>query len=565
MTTKPKAKKFRIRRTPSAEEAASAAPTSQPTATGPVPPTAAALAAAAAGVRPATPVQPAMRGRVDSPAQVAAETSLDAIRQEGLTGRQLRMARRVAQKHGLAVTSDFDAVRQLRAKGIDPFERSSIIDLVTPDPNAVVAMPTGGAVATAPNGGAIGRIQLPQTVPQKNTDVGFPNQPSPSERRESEIRAIQVELTKRRRRKLIMLGARLGVFVGLPTLLCAIYFFAIATPMYATKTEFVIQKSEAAASGAGGLAGLFQGTSLANAQDSITVQSFLTSRDAMVRLDNEHGFKSVFSSENIDPIQRLPADATNEQAYRVYVNHMKVAFDPTEGIIKMEVIAPDPQTSQIFSEALVGYAEEQVDTLTERLRNDQMSGALKSFQEADARRQAALEELVKVQNATGTLETGAEASNIFGQISQLESEKTQKVLELAGLQNVRRPNQSRVTAIQDRINLLDGMISDLRAQLTTAVGSANSLASNSAALRQAEENYQFQLVMVQQAQTMMETARLEANRQTRYLSMGVRPVAPDEPTYPKAFENSVVAFLVFAGIYLMISLTASILREQVAS
>ena len=39
----------------------------------------------------------------------------------------------------------------------------------------------------------------------------------------------------------------MGVFVGLPTLLCAIYFFAIATPMYATKTEFVIQKSEAAA------------------------------------------------------------------------------------------------------------------------------------------------------------------------------------------------------------------------------------------------------------------------------------------------------------------------------
>ena len=173
MTTKPKAKKFRIRRTPSAEEAASAAPASQPTATGPVPPTAAALAAAAAGVRPAAPVQPAMRGRVDSPAQVAAETSMDAIRQEGLTGRQLRMARRVAQKHGLAVTSDFDAVRQLRAKGIDPFERSSVIDLVTPDPNAVVAMPTGGAVATAPNGGAIGRIQLPQTVPQKNTDVGL--------------------------------------------------------------------------------------------------------------------------------------------------------------------------------------------------------------------------------------------------------------------------------------------------------------------------------------------------------------------------------------------------------
>ena len=51
----------------------------------------------------------------------------------------------------------------------------------------------------------------------------------------------------------------------------------------------------------------------------------------------------------------------------------------------------------------------------------------------------------------------------------------------------------------------------------------------------------------------------------RYLSVGVSPIAPDEPTYPRAFENTILAFLIFAGIYLMISLTASILREQVSS
>ena len=47
--------------------------------------------------------------------------------------------------------------------------------------------------------------------------------------------------------------------------------------------------------------------------------------------------------------------------------------------------------------------------------------------------------------------------------------------------------------------------------------------------------------------------------------MGVSPIAPDEPTYPRAFENTLLAFLIFSGIYLMLSLTASILREQVAS
>ena len=42
-------------------------------------------------------------------------------------------------------------------------------------------------------------------------------------------------------------------------------------------------------------------------------------------------------------------------------------------------------------------------------------------------------------------------------------------------------------------------------------------------------------------------------------------MAPDEATYPKAFQNTIVAFLIFSGIYLMLSLTASILREQVSS
>ena len=51
-----------------------------------------------------------------------AEAAIAEIRREGLTGRQLRMARRLAQKQGLTPSSDFDAVRQLREMGIDPFD-----------------------------------------------------------------------------------------------------------------------------------------------------------------------------------------------------------------------------------------------------------------------------------------------------------------------------------------------------------------------------------------------------------------------------------------------------------
>ena len=72
-------------------------------------------------------------------------------------------------------------------------------------------------------------------------------------------------------------------------------------------------------------------------------------------------------------------------------------------------------------------------------------------------------------------------------------------------------------------------------------------------------------LMLSSSLAAMETARSEANRQVRYLSMAVNPVAPDEPTYPRAFEDTFMAFMIFAGVYLMLSMTASILREQVSA
>ncbi len=62
----------------------------------------------------------------------------------------------------------------------------------------------------------------------------------------------------------------------------------------------------------------------------------------MLRLDREVGFKSHFSQDWIDPIKRLSPDASNEEAYRLYQQDVKIGFDPTEGIIKMEVVAADP-------------------------------------------------------------------------------------------------------------------------------------------------------------------------------------------------------------------------------
>ena len=550
MTTKPKAKKYRIRRSTSlAGEAVRRGEPSDATyqsaSTSPI------------GDQPFADhddgfgdetYPTAAAGTVAGRNDVASETAIAEIRKEGLTGRQLRMARRIAQKNGLAPTSDFDAVRLLRKQRIDPFQRANTLELVVPTPGG----DTASQNAVVPK--TVSRPQLPST--EVLTD----------DSRAREIIKMQRDIVKRRRRKLMQLATRLAFFVMLPTFIAGYYFYIIATPMYSTKSEFIIQQAQPSmGAGAGGLGGLFSGTSLATSQDSIAVQGYLQSLDAMLRLNADVGFTNHFSQPEIDALQRLEIGANKEQAYKVFKKNVKISYDPTEGIIKMEVIAADPMVSQQFSERLIAYAEEQVDNLTQRLRADQMRGATESFDQAEAKMIAAQQAVLALQEQLGVLDPLAETNALMSQIVTFETQLEQKKLQLQQLLDNARPNQARVDGTRGDVRRLEEVIVRLRSQLTQNGSTNSSMASITGQLRLAETDLQTRQLLMTQALQQMETARIEANRQTRYLSMAVSPIAPDTAAYPRAFENTILSFLIFGGIYLMFSLTASILREQVSA
>ncbi len=493
----------------------------------------------------------------------ALEEKLAAIRAENLTERQLRIARRIAGLHQIEVASDHEAVLRLRERGIDPSHRSAVGRILSAEGARAQAAPPANVPSVVPQ-----RPTLPAEMPE-TPPATAPKKPLPSreelteEKRAAEIYRIQRDIARRRRRRMAMVFLRLSFFVFLPTLIAAWYYFSVATPLYATKSQFQIQQANSASSG--DLGGLFSGTQLATNPDSVAVQSYLTSRDAMLRLDQDLGFKRAFQDPAIDPIQRLAPDATNEAAYKVYQNSVKIGYDPTEGMINMEVIAPDPQLSQDFSLALIKYAEGQVDQMTARLRDDQMEGALASYADAESKVLEAQTRVQQLQQDLGVLDPVAEGSVVMQQISQLEMQLNEKQLELGQLEANARPQQSRVESTKGEIVRLQQMIADTRLQLTEGNETRSSLASITGGLRIAEGDLATRQELLAASAAQLETARIEANKQVRYLSMSVAPIPPDEPSYPKAFQNTLVAFLIFSGIYLMLSLTASVLREQVST
>lgn len=480
-------------------------------------------------------------------ASVDKAVAIEAIHKEGLTGRELRAARRMAVRHNITASSDYDAIRQLREQGIDPFKRKNMLEMATSSTGSKHSETT--------------------TLPQKIA-TGTANVPGPvldaEDARFREVQKMQQEIARRRRRQLIFLTARLITFILIPTLLAGIYYYTIATPLYVARSEFLIQQSEPASSG-GGLGGLLGGTPLASSQDALAVQSFLLSRSAMNRLNDEHGFGAEYSAEEIDFLTRLPDNASNEQMFKFYSRYVKISFDPTEGIVKMDVATVNPETGVVFSNALINYAEEVVDNLSLRMREDQVSGALANFEEMELKMRDAQTRVIELQQRYNIISTDIEVSLLSQRMGQLEAQLTQERLALAEIQSSPRPNQARVTPIQNRIETLISELAKTRAQMTDANAEGESLVGISAELSIAEAELANWNLMMQTSLQGLESARQNATSQTRYLAVNVTPFAPDRPSFPRAFENTLLVMLIMSGIYLMLSLTLSVLREQVSS
>jgi capsular polysaccharide transport system permease protein len=287
--------------------------------------------------------------------------------------------------------------------------------------------------------------------------------------------------------------------------------------------------------------------------------------EAMLRLDKDHGFLAIYSDPSVDPIQRLDPDSSKTAAYKLYKKMVRVTYDPTESVIKMEVIAPDPMKAVEFSTALIGYAEEQLGQATKKQRDDQMKGARESYEEAEAKLNKANDLVVELQERLKVFSADIEVTLLASQIGALETQMMQDRLSLAELEANANPNPSRTEPLKRRLVVLEDQIQSLRSRMTEGSDGEQSIARVQSELLVAQSNVATRTLLVQTALQAMESSRIEANRQNRYLNLSVNPLAADSAAYPRAFENTAVTLLVCLGIYLMITMTIAILREQMTA
>ncbi|MEM7743544.1 MAG: hypothetical protein AAF409_07520 [Pseudomonadota bacterium] len=379
--------------------------------------------------------------------------------------------------------------------------------------------------------------------------------------RAERVEAIRRDLVRRRRRKGVGMLVKLWVFVVLPTILVGYFMWFMASDLYKSESQFVVRSAEGQGSAGGFLGALIGGGG--GAFDPNAVETYILSRDVLRLLDSEHGWIAHFQRDDLDFVHKLALDASFEDAYSHYTQMMEISFDPTEGLVILRVIATDPESSERFSRAVIGYAEEMVNRLSDRIQTDSVRDADRNLVQAEERLRIAQEAVAELQKALDIFTVEGEVSAEMTIISGMEVELEALRGRLTNLRRVTSEDDPRVERIRNQVETLKAQIAARRAKMTgSETEGETSLAEINLALTKARFEVEAATAIFSAAIERREVAYAQARQQSRYLELVATPSRPDSPNYPKKIETTALAFFIFLGAYIVGSLTISLIREQ---
>lgn len=412
-------------------------------------------------------------------------------------------------------------------------------------------------MTAAPKVGAKRKLKALDTPPaMKNAEAKDASAPAPNVLPAPASREVVSRLRRQRLRATIL---RMLVFVVLPTALATLYYAAIASDQYESFAKVTVHSVDSPSSGGiDGLLGSFTGSS---GRDTLVVRDHILSRDMLTKLDEGHGYIAHWQAPDIDPIARLGSDASFEDAFEHYLDQVEVTFDTNSSVLTLRVRAASPVKAQEFAQAIIEHSEAKVNQLSERERNDRTRDAQDHLAEAEARLSEARKAVFAQQQQHAELNPQQTAGAAMTVRTTLEAEAAQARAELMELRAYMKPDAPKVRAAEERVKALSAQVGAEKARLVNPSedgGIAGSMAEFEAAMVEKE----FAEAAYTSALAALETARIDASRQHRYLAVVSATSVPDESTHPQRALGVLTVFMLSFLIMGIGSLLIASVREH---
>ena len=331
-------------------------------------------------------------------------------------------------------------------------------------------------------------------------------------------------------------------FVLLPFVLITFYFLFIASDRYVSGAGFAVRNmsSQSGTDLLGSVTGLVSGGS--STSDSYIVVKFLESRDLLQSLIDETNFLQIYGSHTIDSISRIPEDLTIEERLKSWKRYITASFDPSSGIIRFEVQAFHPEESYLMATKMLEQIKVLTNELSEQARKDSMYYAEKELAFAEGRLLEARTNLKLFRKNTNSVDLSASAMAQIELLANLEKKLIEIKARIEVLKESLNEDAPSIKALERKAEALEFQISEKSGGLKIT-GQSNELSSLLANQEELQTEKTFAETAYASAMASLESARMEASRNQRYLAIYAYPSLPEYPIYPKRLIYSLFAFI----------------------
>ena len=343
------------------------------------------------------------------------------------------------------------------------------------------------------------------------------------------------------------------VTVFIPTIVAVLYYGLFASDIYISESSFVVRSPDKPS--AGGFGVLLKSAGFSNSNDEVfAAQDFIRSRDALRAINRNREFERSYSDPRISVLNRfnpLGATGTFEDLYRYFTNKVAVNYDSSSSITKLTVRAFSPRDAYKFNEELLELAEQTVNQLNERGRQDLIGFAQAEVNRAKLQSQMAASSLAMFRNRAGVVDPEKQAAVQLQMVSKLQDELIATRTQLAEIRRY-APANPQVESLQTRIASLQRQINQ---ETSKVAGNQGSLAGTAARYQRLSLESQFADKQLAAAMSSLTDAQNEARRKQAYVERISRPNLPDEALEPRRLRGifaTLVLGLVAWGILAML-------------
>jgi capsular polysaccharide transport system permease protein len=340
-----------------------------------------------------------------------------------------------------------------------------------------------------------------------------------------------------------------ALFVFLPTAAAAVYYGAIASPIYVSQSTFVIKSPGQKAMATVSLANLVQTSGLSSGQEQTKeVLQYIRSRNAVRDLEAQTDLRARFSNRGADFLSRFPrplGHSSFESFYRYYGSMVGADFDQESGVAVVEVRAFTPRDAYELNGRLLDLSEALVNRLNQRAEGHGIAEAEQRVAQAEERLRNARITLSAYRNQQQLIDPGKQASGVLEVSNKLVSEQAALQAELDLMVRV-APRNPAIPSLRNRIVAVGR---EIATQNGRAVGTPSGIASKLSTYEKLNVEQEFATQMLTAANTALEQARTEAQKQQFYVERVVEPNLPDASTLPHRLKRILVIFAASLCLY----------------